>query len=146
MVRFTTQGLKEVEALKKIIETLPANYRKVPIVADVHFRLDIALKAAGVCHKVRINPGNFTEKKQGPAIYSEEQFLAGIAENRTALVALINVCKKHNTTIRIGVNHGSLSKRIMSRYGNTPEGMVESALEFLRICREENFHQVWSFR
>jgi (E)-4-hydroxy-3-methylbut-2-enyl-diphosphate synthase len=142
MVRFTTQGLKEVEALKKIIAALPANYRKVPIVADVHFRSDIALKAAGVCHKVRINPGNFTEKKQGPAINSEEQFLAGIAENRSALVALIKVCKKHNTTIRIGVNHGSLSKRIMSRYGNTPEGMVESALEFLRICHEENFHHV----
>ncbi len=142
MVRFTTQGLREVETLKKIIDALPPNYRKVPVVADVHFRSDIALKAAVVCHKVRINPGNFTEKKQGPAIFSEEQFLAGHAENRSALIALIKVCKKHNTTIRIGVNHGSLSKRIMSRYGNTPEGMVESALEFLKVCCEENFHQV----
>ncbi|MEX0982253.1 MAG: (E)-4-hydroxy-3-methylbut-2-enyl-diphosphate synthase [Bacteroidales bacterium] len=142
MVRFTTQGLREVEALRKIIDALPPNYRKVPVVADVHFRSDIALNAAQICHKVRINPGNFTEKKQGPAIYSEEQFLAGLAENRTAFVALINECKKHNTTIRIGVNHGSLSKRIMSSYGNTPEGMVESSLEFLRICREENFHHV----
>ena len=142
MVRFTTQGLREVEALKKIIAALPPNYRKVPVVADVHFRSDIALNAARVCQKVRINPGNFTEKKQGPAIYSEEQFHAGLAENRTALVALINVCKKENCALRIGVNHGSLSKRIMSRFGNTPEGMVESALEFLRICRDENFHDL----
>ena len=142
MVRFTTQGLREVEALEKIINALPPNYRKVPVVADVHFRSDIALNAARVCQKVRINPGNFTEKKQGPAIYSEEQFHAGLAENRTALVALINVCKKEHCALRIGVNHGSLSKRIMSRFGNTPEGMVESALEFLRICRDEHFHHV----
>jgi (E)-4-hydroxy-3-methylbut-2-enyl-diphosphate synthase len=123
MVRFTTQGMREVDALKAIIDALPIQYKNIPVVADVHFRADVAIRAAEFCHKVRINPGNF-------------------AEDRSRLITLIDVCKKHNTALRIGVNHGSLSKRIMSEYGDTPEGMVESALEFLRICRDEHFHNV----
>jgi (E)-4-hydroxy-3-methylbut-2-enyl-diphosphate synthase len=126
MVRFTTQGAREVEALARLIRELPGEYTGVPVVADVHFRSDVALKAAAVCHKVRINPGNF----------------APPAEIRSRVNALIDVCKKHRTALRIGVNHGSLSKSIMEKFGDTPEGMVESALEFLRICRDENFHEV----
>jgi (E)-4-hydroxy-3-methylbut-2-enyl-diphosphate synthase len=123
MVRFTTQGMREVDALKAIIDDLPAQYRNIPVVADVHFRADVAIRAAEICHKVRINPGNF-------------------AEDRSLLVTLIGICKKHNTALRIGVNHGSLSKKIMLEYGDTPEGMVESAMGFLRICRDESFHNV----
>jgi (E)-4-hydroxy-3-methylbut-2-enyl-diphosphate synthase len=123
MVRFTTQGMREVDALKALIDALPERYKNIPVVADVHFRADVAIRAAEVCHKVRINPGNF-------------------AEDRSRLITLIGVCKKHNTALRIGVNHGSLSKKIMLEYGDTPEGMVESALAFLRVCRDEQFHNV----
>ncbi len=126
MVRFTTQGSMEVDTLGRLIRALPDEYSGIPVVADVHFRAGVALKAAAVCHKVRINPGNF----------------APPSEIRSRLIALINVCKSHSTALRIGVNHGSLSKNIMENYGDTPEGMVESAMEFLRICRDESFHEV----
>ena len=126
IVRFTTQGAREVEALGRLINALPTEYAGVPVVADVHFRADVALKAAAICHKVRINPGNFAPP-------------SGI---RSRLTALIKVCKTHQTALRIGVNHGSLSKSIMAKYGDTPEGMVESALEFLRICHDASFHEV----
>ncbi|MEX0987450.1 MAG: (E)-4-hydroxy-3-methylbut-2-enyl-diphosphate synthase [Bacteroidales bacterium] len=142
LVRFTTQGLKEVASLEKLIRSLTPEYAKIPVVADVHFSSRVALEAAKVCHKVRINPGNFTERSGKIVEYTEELYNEGLQENRKMLIQLIEVCKAHNTALRIGVNHGSLSQRIMSRYGNTPAGMVASALEFLRICREEQFHNV----
>lgn len=142
LVRFTTQGKKEVEALKKITDSLAPPYDQVPVAADVHFRADVAFEAARVCNKVRINPGNFTERKNGPATYSDAQFEEGRKKNREQLMHLIGICREHQAALRIGVNHGSLSSRIMSRYGNTPEGMVESAMEFLRVCNEADFHDV----
>lgn len=142
MVRFTTQGKKEVEALGKMIRSLAPPYDQVPVVADVHFRADIAFEAARICSKVRINPGNFTERKNGPASYPDDLFEEGRRKNAEQLRHLIGICREHQTALRIGVNHGSLSARIMSRYGNTPEGMVESAMEFLRVCHETDFHDV----
>lgn len=142
IIRFTTQGLREVVALDELIRSLPKKYAQIPVVADVHFRTEVATEAAKVCGKVRINPGNFTEKTRQQAVYTEKEFIDGFEKNRTALISLIGTCKEHNTALRIGVNHGSLSGRIMSEFGDTPEGMVESAMEFLRICQEQDFHNV----
>ncbi len=142
MVRLTTQGKKEVGNIGKIISELEHNQNSVPIIADVHFNAAVAEYAAAVCHKVRINPGNYTEKKATENDYSDNDFEAGNQLNKKALCLLIQVCKKHSSTLRIGVNHGSLSNRIMSKYGDTSEGMVESTLEFLRVCAEEDFHNV----
>ena len=129
LLRFTTQGLREVESLREIhAQVLTA----VPLVADVHFQSEVAFAAAEVVEAVRINPGNFSKdfSKQ------EERF-----------VHLLDICREHETSIRIGVNHGSLSERIMDKYGDTPEGMVESVMEFLRIAvREEFFNIVISIK
>ena len=142
MIRLTTQGKKEVKSVEKIIIELDPLPLCVPIIADVHFSAAVAEYAAEVCHKIRINPGNYTEKRGDETDYSEEDFQAGDQLNQKALRSLLTICKKHSTALRIGVNHGSLSNRIMSKYGDTPEGMVESAMEFLRVCREEDFHNV----
>ena len=142
MVRFTTQGIREVKALEKIILNLENEYRQVPVVADVHFNAKVALAAARICEKVRINPGNFTEKTGDYTDASGQDRREGLEKNRIRLKELIDICKSANTALRIGVNHGSLSGRIMSVYGDTPEGMVESAMEFARICGDENFDQV----
>jgi len=142
MVRFTTQGMKEVEALGEVITLAAGRGCQVPVVADVHFRAAVALKAAEICHKVRINPGNFTESSRQKTEYSEEEFLEGLEKNKQQLLDLIARCRKHGTSLRIGVNHGSLSSRLMSRYGDTPWGMVASAMEFLTICHEADFHHV----
>ena len=142
LVRFTTQGKKEVAALDKIVRSLEPPFDQIPVAADVHFRADVAFEAARICQKVRINPGNFTERKGGPQVYNEELFHEGILENRRPLKKLLAICREHHTALRIGVNHGSLSSRIMSKYGDTPEGMVESAMEFLRVCSEESFEEV----
>jgi (E)-4-hydroxy-3-methylbut-2-enyl-diphosphate synthase len=142
LVRFTTQGKKEVEALEKIISSLSPPYDEIPVAADVHFRADVAFEAARVCRKVRINPGNFTERKNRQATTTDAQFEEGRRKNAEQLRILLRICKEHQAALRIGVNHGSLSSRIMSRYGDTPEGMVESAMEFLRVCNEADFHDV----
>ncbi len=142
LVRFTAQGKKEVEALRQIISKLSPPYDHVPISADVHFNAKVAFEAARVCHKVRINPGNFKEKKRGAEVCSEAEFAAGLIKSSQELRHLIGICRKYQAALRIGVNHGSLSSRIMSRYGDTPEGMVESAMEFLRVCNNEDFHNV----
>lgn len=142
MVRFTTQGMREVKALEKIILNLDSEYRQIPVVADVHFNAKVAFEAARICEKVRINPGNFTEKSGDYTNASEWDQQEGLEKNRSRLRELIDICKTRNTALRIGVNHGSLSGRIMSVYGDTPEGMVESAMEFARICRDENFFRV----
>jgi (E)-4-hydroxy-3-methylbut-2-enyl-diphosphate synthase len=143
MVRMTTQGLKEVESLEKIKKELFLRGYDLPLIADVHFQPKVALAASKVADKVRINPGNYIPRNyEGPSQFNfpeQEKQMNIIREN---LLPLIEVCRENNTAIRIGVNHGSLSKRMLSWFGNTPEGMVESAMEFIHIFHAEDFHQL----
>lgn len=141
-VRLTTQGVREAENLYNIKHLLAQQGCHIPLIADVHYNPKAAEVAATIIEKVRINPGNYTDKKRINYQYSEKEYDEAklqIAEN---LLPLLEICKKHHTAIRIGTNHGSLSDRILARYGNTPTGMVESALEFIEICREADFHQL----
>jgi len=112
------------------------------LIADVHFNPKVAEIAAVFAEKVRINPGNYVDKPCGKTVFSEKEYNEEILRIKERIKPLIEICKAHGTALRIGSNHGSLSERIMSRYGDTPEGMVESALEFVRICREMNFHNL----
>jgi (E)-4-hydroxy-3-methylbut-2-enyl-diphosphate synthase len=143
-VRLTAQGVREAENLRNIKDGLRRSGYQTPLVADIHFNPQAAYTAAGIVEKVRINPGNFADPvKTFKALeYSEMEYKREIEKIRERLVPFLHICKEHHTAIRIGVNHGSLSDRIMSRYGDTPEGMVESCLEFLRICVSENFANV----
>ncbi len=143
LVRLTTQGVREVESLAKIKQTLREQGCMVPLVADVHFSAAVAIRAAEVADKVRINPGNFIKPiRRESADYTEEEFERERQELRAKVLEFLDVCKKHSTAVRIGVNHGSLGERMMNRYGDTPLGMVESCLEVLRLCREAEFDQV----
>ena len=147
LLRFTTQGLREVESLAQIHHHLIASspHRPIiPLVADVHFQSDVADAAAKVVEKVRINPGNYIDpaRKFKQIDYTEEEYQSELQRLRARFIQLLNICKEHNTAIRLGVNHGSLSDRIMSRYGDTPEGMVESCMEFLRVAVAENFQDI----
>jgi (E)-4-hydroxy-3-methylbut-2-enyl-diphosphate synthase len=144
LVRITTQGRREARNLENIHQQLREQGYTTPLVADIHFNPNAAEIAATIVEKVRINPGNFVDgaKKFREHDTSDEAWLEGIEQIKEKLVPFLNICKTHNTAIRIGTNHGSLSDRIMSRYGDTPEGMVESCMEYLRICRDENFHQI----
>lgn len=126
MVRFTTQGKREVESLRKIRDALHATGIHIPLVADIHFNPQLALEAARVADKIRINPGNYLRGNSLHALLPE----------------LLETCRKHGTAIRIGVNHGSLHESILNQYGDTPSGMVESAMQFLRICRDLAFDRV----
>ncbi|MCC8146975.1 MAG: (E)-4-hydroxy-3-methylbut-2-enyl-diphosphate synthase, partial [Bacteroidales bacterium] len=143
-VRLTAQGVREAENLKNIKEGLQNLGYNTPLVADIHFNPRAAETAARIVEKVRINPGNFADpvKTFKTYEYSEEEYQKEIEKIEERFIPLLKICKKHNTAIRIGVNHGSLSDRIMSRYGDTPQGMVESCMEFLRICVLENFMNV----
>ena len=144
LVRFTTQGTREAENMKNISARLKADGYTTPLVADVHFTAHTADVAALYCEKVRINPGNYVDPGRTfkHLEYTDEEYAAELKKIETKLVPFINICKEHHTAVRIGVNHGSLSDRIMSRYGDTPEGIVESCMEFLRIFRRENFSDV----
>lgn len=144
IVRFTTQGQREALNMANIREALTTSGYDVPLVADVHFNPDVADTAALYCQKVRINPGNYVDpgRKFKHIDYTDEQYAEEIHKIDKRLVPFINICKKNHTAIRLGVNHGSLSDRIMSRFGDTPEGMVESCMEFLRICTREHFSDV----
>ncbi len=143
LVRLTAPGRKEAENLKNIREGLKARGVNVPLVADIHFTPNAAQIAAKIVEKVRINPGNFVDKKKFEVIeYTDESYAEELQKIREKFIPLIDICKEHGTALRIGTNHGSLSDRIVNRYGDTPGGMVESALEFLRICDEQDFHQV----
>ena len=126
LVRLTTQGKREVENLEKIRERLHTAGYRVPVVADIHFKPGLALEAAGACDKIRINPGNYLKNRSVDLLLPE----------------LLHRCREQGAAIRIGVNHGSLDESILNRYGDTPEGMVESAMQFLRICKAESFHEV----
>ncbi|MBO5085357.1 MAG: 4-hydroxy-3-methylbut-2-en-1-yl diphosphate synthase [Bacteroidaceae bacterium] len=143
-VRLTTQGVREAENLREINIGLRSQGINTPLVADVHFNARVADVAALYAEKVRINPGNYvdTARTFKQLTYTDEEYAAEIAKIRARLVPFLSICKENHTAIRIGVNHGSLSDRIMSRYGDTPEGMVESCMEFLRICVDENFFNV----
>jgi (E)-4-hydroxy-3-methylbut-2-enyl-diphosphate synthase len=143
-VRLTTQGMREAENLKNIKEGLRRDGYTVPIIADVHFNAKVADVAALYADKVRINPGNYVDpaRKFLHLDYTDEEYASEIKKIEEKFIPFLNICKEHHTAIRIGVNHGSLSDRIMSRYGDTPEGMVESCMEFLRICVRENFMNV----
>lgn len=144
IVRLTAQGVAHAENLANILAKVRADGYHVPLVADIHFNPAAAFTAAGIVEKVRINPGNFVDPGRTfkQLEYTDEEYASEISKIEAKLVPLIDICKVHNTAIRIGVNHGSLSDRIMSHYGNTPAGMVESAMEFLRICRANDFNDI----
>lgn len=143
-VRFTAQGERESRNLGVIRQLLNEKNYRTPLVADIHFNPRAADVAATTVEKVRINPGNYVDKQKTftHIVYTDEEYAAELEKIRARFVPFLNLCKANNTAVRIGVNHGSLSDRIMSRYGDTPEGMVASCMEFLRICREEDFHDV----
>lgn len=143
-VRLTAQGVREAENLKNIKEGLRGLSYQTPLIADIHFNPGAADVAAQIVEKVRINPGNFVDpvKTFKNIVYSEEEYANELQKIKERFVPFLNRCKEYRTAIRIGVNHGSLSDRIMSRYGDTPQGMVESCMEFLRICILEDFTDV----
>lgn len=144
LIRITAPGVREAENLRNIHQELRERGCMVPISADIHFLPEAAMVAARYVEKVRINPGNFVGKQASlqSAVYDDDEYNKELQELRKKFVDLLEVCRKYETAIRIGTNHGSLSGRIVSRYGNTPEGMVEATMEFARICHEEQFDQV----
>ncbi|TGG36711.1 (E)-4-hydroxy-3-methylbut-2-enyl-diphosphate synthase [Duncaniella freteri] len=144
IVRLTTQGVREAENLYEIKKSLGTMGVKVPLVADVHFNPRAAFAAAERVEKVRINPGNFVDPGRTfkKIEFTDGEYAEELIKIENALVPLLDLCKEHHTALRIGVNHGSLSDRIMSRYGDTPAGMVESAMEFLRVCVRHEFNDV----
>lgn len=142
-VRITAPSIKDAENLANIKNELNKRGYSVPLIADIHFTPNAAIAAAKIVEKVRINPGNYVDKKKFQQIeYTETEYEAEIDKIRERFLPLVKVCKEYNTAMRIGTNHGSLSDRIMSRYGDTPIGMVESALEFVRICEDEDYHNI----
>ena len=143
LVRITAPSVKEAQNLENIKKELRRRGYSTPLVADIHFTPNAAELAARIVEKVRINPGNYADKKRFEIIdYTEENYQAELLRIRDRFLPLIKICKEHGTAMRIGTNHGSLSDRILSRYGDTPLGMVESALEFLRICEDENYFNI----
>ena len=145
LVRLTTQGTREAENLRNIKAGLAERgYGDVPLCADVHFNPNVADVAATIVEKVRINPGNYVDPaRQFKTLeYTDEEYKQELERLDERFCRFLNICREHGTAIRIGVNHGSLSDRIMSRYGDTPEGIVESCMEFLRIAERENFRDV----
>lgn len=143
LVRITAPSKKDAENLLNIKNELKKSGYDVPLIADIHFTPNAAEIAARIIEKVRVNPGNYVDKKKFEQIeYTDAEYLEEIERIRERFTPLIKICKEYGTAMRIGTNHGSLSDRIMSRYGDTPMGMVESAMEFLRICRYENYHQI----
>lgn len=144
LVRLTTQGVREAANMAEIRKGLDLARCHVPIVADVHFNPAAAFKAAETCEKVRINPGNFVDAARTfkKLSFTDEEYEAEIQKIREAFIPFLEVCRRHKTAVRLGVNHGSLSDRIMSRYGDTPAGMVESVLEYLRVAREVDFRDI----
>ncbi len=142
-VRITAPSIREAENLAEIKKELLRRGYNVPLIADIHFTPNAAEVAARIVEKVRINPGNYADKKKFQQIeYTDKEYQEEIDRIRERFVPLVRVCKEHGTAMRIGANHGSLSDRIMSRYGDTPLGMVESALEFLRICEDERYYDI----
>ena len=144
LVRLTTQGTREAENMELISKAVRLAGSSVPLVADVHFNPNVADVAARYCEKVRINPGNYVDaaRQFKQLEYTDEQYAQELQKIEARLLPFLQICREHGTAVRIGVNHGSLSDRIMSRYGDTPAGIVESCMEFLRICVRHNFMNV----
>ena len=143
LIRITAPSIKEAENLQNIKNELRKRGYHTPLVADIHFTPNAAEVAARIVEKVRINPGNYVDKKKFQQLdYTDAEYAEEIDRIRNKFIPLISICKEYGTAMRIGTNHGSLSDRIMSRYGDTPMGMVESAMEFLRIARDEDYHQI----
>ncbi len=144
LVRLTTQGRREAENMQNIGDALKRDGYNTPLVADVHFNANVADIAAQHCEKVRVNPGNYVDpaRKFIKQEYTDEEYAAELRKIDERFTPFLNICKENGTAIRIGVNHGSLSDRIRNRYGDTPKGIVESCLEFLRICKREQFGNV----
>ena len=143
LVRITAPSQKEAKNLQNIKDELRKRGYNTPIVADIHFTPNAAEIAARIVEKVRINPGNYADKKRFKNIeYTNESYTAELDRIREKFTPLVKICKEYGTAMRIGTNHGSLSDRILSRYGDTPKGMVESAMEFLRICQDEDYHEI----
>lgn len=144
LVRLTTQGRREAQNMANISATLKAEGIMTPLVADVHFNANVADIAAQHCEKVRVNPGNYVDPARvfKKLEYTDAEYAEEIKKIEERFIPFLNICKEHHTAVRIGVNHGSLSDRIMSRYGDTPEGIVESCMEFLRICKQQDFNDV----
>ncbi len=143
LVRITAPSKKEAENLLNIKNELHKRGYKVPLVADIHFTPNAAEIAARIVEKVRVNPGNYVDKKKFEQIdYTDAEYVEEIERIRERFTPLVKICKEYGTAMRIGTNHGSLSDRIMSRYGDTAIGMVESAMEFLRVARGESYHNI----
>jgi (E)-4-hydroxy-3-methylbut-2-enyl-diphosphate synthase len=143
LVRLTAPSLKEAQNLAEIKKAMNAIGIYVPLVADIHFTPNAAELAARIVEKVRVNPGNYADKKKFQVFeYSDAAYAEEIDRIREKFLPLVGICKEYGTAMRIGTNHGSLSDRILSKYGDTPLGMVESAMEFLRICEAENYHNI----
>lgn len=144
LVRLTAQGVREAENLAAIRNGLRAAGFDTPLCADIHFNPAAAETAARIVEKVRINPGNYADKRASfiRQELTEGEWMAELERTRERVLPLIKICKEYGTAVRIGVNHGSLSDRIMTRYGNTPMGMVVSAIEFLKIFTDEGFHRI----
>src|ERR1700710_2253172 len=143
LIRITAPSKNEAENLLNIKNELRKRGYRTPIVADIHFTPNAAEIAARIVEKVRVNPGNYADKKKFEFIeYSDADYLEEIERIQDRFLPLIKICKEYGTAMRIGTNHGSLSDRIMSRYGDSPMGMVESAMEFLRVARGENYHNI----
>ena len=143
LVRITAPNKKEANNLQQIKDELKKRGYNTPIIADIHFTPNAAEVAAKIVEKVRVNPGNYADKKKFESIdYNDESYNSEIDRIREKFLPLVKICKSQGTAMRIGTNHGSLSDRILSRYGDTPKGMVESAMEFLRICRDEDYHEI----
>ncbi len=144
IVRITAPTVKDAANLQHIVAGLRARGCDVPIVADIHFKPEAAMEAAKWVEKVRINPGNYADSKKFKILeYTDEQYAAELERIRERFTPLVQLCKEHAASrMRIGTNHGSLSDRIMNRYGDTPLGMVESALEFARIARDLGYPRV----
>ncbi len=143
LVRITAPSIKEAHNLLEIKNELIKRGYKAPLVADIHFTPNAAEVAARIVEKVRVNPGNYADKKKFETIeYTDKSYSEELERIRNKFIPLIKICKEYGTAMRVGTNHGSLSDRIMSRYGDTPEGMVESAMEFLRICEDENYYNI----
>ena len=150
LVRITAPDVKAAENLGRIKDELLKRGCEVPLVADIHFNPKAAEVAATLVEKVRVNPGNYTDRNSGKwkvesGKWSDElerEYQEEVKRIGERMSTLIDVCKQHHTAMRIGTNHGSLSERIMSRYGNTPEGMAQSAIEFAQVCREQDYHDL----
>lgn len=142
LIRITARDTREAEALAFIKEELAQRGYHIPLSADIHFNPKAADVAANIVEKVRINPGNYIDKKSGKTEWSSNEYLLEIEKIKERLSGLVKICKAHSTAIRIGVNHGSLSERIINKFGNTAEGMAESAMEFIRIFQQLDFNQL----